>query len=128
MATGAIRAKRLVLHDHFGSRGKTLPGFESWCALSRFGGDGAAGAEGAAARAAAAAAAAAESGSQRLQSGACASRAQRVRFPTECPRGAPRADPAAASALGARRLPQAGSVIGTASSQLLGSGEAPGGG
>lgn len=126
VATGAIRAKRLVLHDHFGSRGKTLPGCASWCALPRLGGDGTAAAAaaaraagaaaGAAAAAAAATAAATESGSpQRLQPGACASRAQRAQFPTECPRGAPRADPAAASALGARLLPQAGSVIRTAS-------------
>lgn len=117
VATGAIRAKRLVLHDHFGSRGKTLLGRANWCALPRLGGDGTAASARAAGAAAgtSAAAAATESGSQRLQPGACASRAQRARFPTECPRGSPRADPAAASALGARLLPQAGSVIGTAS-------------
>lgn len=36
-------------------------------------------------------------------------------FPTECPRGAPRADPPAASAFGACCLSRAGSVFGTAS-------------
>lgn len=36
-------------------------------------------------------------------------------FPTECPRGARRADPAAASTLGARCLPRPGSVFRTAS-------------
>lgn len=43
-------------------------------------------------------------------------------FPTECPRGARRADPRAASALGARRLSPSGSVFGTASAPAPGHG------
>lgn len=65
VATGAIGARRLLLHDHFGSRGKTLPGRQSWSAFPRRGGGGEE--------------AAAGSKSERPQPGACAPRAERAR-------------------------------------------------
>ena len=67
VAAGAIGARRLLLHDHVGSRGKTLPGRESWSAFPRRGGG--------------AAAAAAGSESEWPQPGACAPRSERARVP-----------------------------------------------
>lgn len=67
VATGAIGARRFLLHDHFGSRGKTLPGRESWSAVPRHSGGEAA--------------AAAGSKPERPQPGACAPRAEQARVP-----------------------------------------------